>query len=35
MCVDHPNADVGLRVLNIGFGLGIVGLQLGIGEGPN
>jgi type IV protein arginine methyltransferase len=25
MCDDHPNAETGLRVLNVGFGLGIVG----------
>jgi protein arginine N-methyltransferase 2 len=24
MCVDHPDAEMGLRVLNVGFGLGII-----------
>ncbi|KAH8996552.1 S-adenosyl-L-methionine-dependent methyltransferase [Lactarius hatsudake] len=24
MCVDHPNTEMGLRVLNVGFGLGII-----------
>ncbi|KAH9972414.1 arginine methyl transferase [Lactifluus volemus] len=24
MCDDHPNAETGLRVLNVGFGLGII-----------
>ncbi|KAN0128745.1 S-adenosyl-L-methionine-dependent methyltransferase [Lactarius tabidus] len=24
MCIDHPNAEMGLRVLNVGFGLGII-----------
>jgi hypothetical protein len=31
MCVDHPNAEMGLRVLNVGFGLGIVSVQHDIG----
>lgn len=26
MCHDHPNRETGLRVLNVGFGLGIVGV---------
>lgn len=24
MCVDHPNAEMGPRILNVGFGLGII-----------
>jgi protein arginine N-methyltransferase 2 len=31
MCVDHPDAEMGLRVLNVGFGLGIVSVQHDIG----
>jgi protein arginine N-methyltransferase 2 len=26
MCNNHPNAETGLKVLNVGFGLGIVGV---------
>jgi hypothetical protein len=26
---DHPNLETGLRVLNVGFGLGIVRVPLG------
>jgi protein arginine N-methyltransferase 2 len=26
MCLDYPNAETGPRVLNVGFGLGIVGV---------
>ena len=26
MCNDHPNVETGLKVLNVGFGLGIVGV---------
>jgi hypothetical protein len=26
LCDDHPNAATGLRILNVGFGLGIVGV---------
>jgi len=29
MCNDHANRETGLSVLNIGFGLGIVGVPLG------
>lgn len=28
MCNDHPNAETGLKVLNVGFGLGIVGVPV-------
>jgi hypothetical protein len=26
MCDEHPNTATGLKVLNVGFGLGIVGV---------